>query len=27
LADFNNFWRATLSRNWTQSSVVLATSP
>jgi len=27
LADFNNFWQATLKRNWTQTSVVLATSP
>jgi len=27
LADFNNFWHATLERNLTQMSIVLATSP
>jgi len=27
LANFNNFWHATLGRNLTQKSVVLATSP
>jgi len=26
LADFNNFWQATLGRNLTQKSAVLATS-
>jgi len=27
LADFNNFWHATLGRNLTQKFVVLANSP